>query len=110
MMLISLCSRHYRRMKASLARFVYIVVFLVAVGYAVFAFPHGMRAWQEKQRQIQDMEKRDDGLAKQGERPQDCINRLRNNHAAQELEIRRRLKLLHPEEKQTSRATPKCPR
>ena len=34
------------------------------------------------------------------ERDQDYINRLKNNPAAQELEIRKRLKLLHPEEKQ----------
>jgi hypothetical protein len=96
-------------MKASLARFVYIVVFLVAVGYAIFAFPHGMRAWQDKQRQIQDMEKRDDGLAKQVERQKDYIDRLKNNHAAQELEIRRRLKLLHPEEKQYITGDPEVP-
>jgi cell division protein FtsB len=86
-------------MKAPLTRFAYVLVFLVAVGYAVFAFPQGMRAWQEKQRQIQEMEKRNDGLARQVERQKDYINRLQNSPAAQELEIRKRLKLLHPEEK-----------
>jgi cell division protein FtsB len=87
-------------MKASLTRFVYVLVFLVAVGYAFFAFPQGMHAWQEKQRQIQEMEKRNDSLAKQVERQKEYINRLKNNPGAQELEIRKRLKLLHPEEKQ----------
>jgi cell division protein FtsB len=86
-------------MKASLTRFAYVIVFLVAVGYAFFAFPQGMHAWTEKQRQIQEMEKRNDSLAKQVERQKDYINRLKNNPAAQELEIRKRLKLLHPEEK-----------
>jgi cell division protein FtsB len=86
-------------MKASLTRFGYVFVFLVAVGYAFFAFPQGMRAWQDKQRQIQEMEQRNDSLAKQVERQKDYINRLQNNPAAQELEIRKRLKLLHPEEK-----------
>ena len=86
-------------MKASLTRFVYVFVFLVAVGYAFFAFPQGMRAWQDKQRQIQEMEKRNDRLARQVERQKDYINRLKNNPASQELEIRKRLKLLHPEEK-----------
>jgi cell division protein FtsB len=86
-------------MKASLTRFGYVLVFLVAVGYAFFAFPQGMRAWQDKQRQIQEMEQRNDSLAKQVERQKDYINRLQNNPAAQELEIRKRLKLLHPEEK-----------
>jgi cell division protein FtsB len=86
-------------MKASLTRFVYVLVFLSAVGYAFFAFPQGMRAWRDKQRQIQEMEKRNDSLANRVERQKDYINRLKNNSAAQELEIRKRLKLLHPEEK-----------
>ena len=86
-------------MKAPLTRFAYVLVFLVAVGYAVVAFPQGMRAWQEKQRQLQEMEKRNDSLARQVERQKDYINRLQNNPSAQELEIRKRLKLLHPEEK-----------
>ena len=96
-------------MKASLTRFVYIVVFLVAVAYAFFAFPQGMHAWQDKQRQIQEMEKRNDSLAKQVERQKDYINRLKNNPAAQELEIRKRLKLLHPEEKQYIVGDPEVP-
>jgi cell division protein FtsB len=86
-------------MKASLTRFVYVLVFLVAVAYAFFAVPQGLHAWQDKQRQIQEMEKRNDSLAKQVERQKEYINRLKNNPAAQELEIRKRLKLLHPEEK-----------
>jgi cell division protein FtsB len=86
-------------MKASLTRFGYVLVFLVAVGYAFFAFPQGMHAWQDKQRQIQQMEKRNATLARQVERQKEYINRLQNNPAAQELEIRKRLKLLHPEEK-----------
>ena len=74
-------------MKASLTRFAYVVVFLVTVGYAFFAFPQGMHAWQDKQRQIQEMEKRNATLAKEVERQKDYINRLTNNPAAQELEI-----------------------
>jgi cell division protein FtsB len=86
-------------MKAPLTRFAYLLVFLVVVGYAFIAFPRGVRAWQDKQRQIQEMEKRNDSLARQVEHQKDYINRLQNNPAAQELEIRKRLKLLHPEEK-----------
>jgi len=96
-------------MKASLTRFAYIIVFLAAVGYAFFAFPQGMHAWQEKQRQIQEMEKRNDGLAKQVERQKEYINRLKNSPAAQELEIRKRLKLLHPEEKLYIMGDPEAP-
>jgi cell division protein FtsB len=96
-------------MKASLTRFGYIVVFLVAVAYAFFAFPQGMHSWREKQRQIQEMEKRNDGLAKAVERQKDYINRLKNNPAVQELEIRRRLKLLHPEEQMYIMGEPEAP-
>jgi cell division protein FtsB len=96
-------------MKVSLTRFAYVFVFLVAVTYAFFAFPQGMRAWQAKQRQIQEMETRNDDLAKQVERQKEYINRLQNNPAAQELEIRKRLKLLHPEEKLYIMADPDTP-
>jgi len=96
-------------MKVSLTRFAYVLVFVVAVAYAFFAFPQGMHAWQEKQRQIQAMEKRNDSLAKQVERQKEYINRLQNNLAAQELEIRKRLKLLHPEEKLYIMGDPETP-
>ena len=86
-------------MKAPLAKFAYIVVILVTVGYVFLAFPQGMHAWREKQREIQEMEKRNAGLAQQVGRKKDYIDRLKSNPAAQELEIRKRLKLLHPEEK-----------
>ena len=55
-------------MKAPLTSFAYVLVFLVAVGYAFFAFPQGMRTWRDKQRQIQEMEQRNDSLARQAER------------------------------------------
>ena len=55
------------------------------------------------------MEKRNDSLARQVERQKDYINRLQNNPAAQELEIRKRLKLLHPEEKLYITGEPETP-
>ena len=85
-------------MKA-LTRFTYIMLFLMTVTYAFFSFPRGMHAWQDKQRQVQEMEKRNAALAKDVERQKERINRLNNNPAEQELEIRKRLKLLHPDEK-----------
>ena len=71
----------------------------MAVTYAFFAFPKGVHAWQDKQRQVQEMERRNANLAKDVERQKEHINRLNNNPAEQELEIRKRLKLLHPDEK-----------
>jgi cell division protein FtsB len=85
-------------MKALLTRFAYVIVLLTAVTYAFFAFPKGMHAWQEKQRQIQEMEKRNTGLAQEVERKKERIKRLSDSPAAQELEIRRRLKLARPDE------------
>jgi cell division protein FtsB len=86
-------------MKAPLTRFAYAIVFLVVVSYAFFAYPKGMHAWEDKQRQIQEMEKRNAGLAQEVERKNEHVNRLRDNPAEQELEIRKRLKLLRPDEK-----------
>jgi cell division protein FtsB len=86
-------------MKAPLTRFTYVLVFLTAVTYAFFSFPKGMHAWQDKQRQVQEMEKRNANLAKEVERQKEHISRLNNNPAEQELEIRKRLKMLHPDEK-----------
>jgi len=86
-------------MKAPLTRFACVIVFLTAVAYAFLAFPKGMHAWQEKQRQIQEMEKRNTALAQEVERKKERIKRLSDNPSEQELEIRRRLKLAHPDEK-----------
>ena len=86
-------------MKAPLTRFAYVAVFLMAVVYAFIAFPKGMHAWSEKQRQIQEMEKRNGKLAEEVERKKDRIKRLGSNPAEQELEIRKRLKMAHPDEK-----------
>ena len=86
-------------MKAPLTRFAYAIVFLLVVTYAFLAYPKGMHAWEDKQRQIQDMEKRNTTLAQEVERKKEHVNRLKNNPAEQELEIRKRLKLLRPDEK-----------
>jgi len=88
-----------RRMKASLSRVAYVIVLLTVVTYAFFAFPKGMHAWQEKQRQIQEMETRNAAMHQEVERKREHIKRLTDNSAEQELEIRRRLKLAHPDEK-----------
>jgi cell division protein FtsB len=45
------------------------------------------------------MEKRNAGLALEIERKREHIRRLTDNPAEQELEIRERLKLVHPNEK-----------
>jgi len=61
--------------------------------------PHGVHALMEKQRLIQQMQKRNGIDAKFNERIQEHIKRLNDNPAEQDLEIRERLKLVHPDEK-----------
>ena len=61
--------------------------------------PHGVHALMEKQRLIQQMQKRNGIDAKINERIKEHIKRLNDNPTEQELEIRERLKLVHPDEK-----------
>jgi hypothetical protein len=92
----------------SLTRIGYATILLATVAYAVIAFPQGMHAWNSKQREIQGMEKRNSSLARQNERERGYLERLRTDPSAQELEIRRRLKLLHPNEREYV-ASPEVP-
>jgi cell division protein FtsB len=77
------------------------VTILLVAGYAVITLsgPRGVAAWLDKQQQIRQLEKRNEGLAQEIERKREHIKRLGSNPAEQELEIRERLKLVHPEDK-----------
>jgi cell division protein FtsB len=88
-------------MKSNLARFAYAIVFLMLASYAIVTLrgPRGFHALIEKQGQIQEMEKRNAELARDVERERERIKRLTDNPAEQDLEIRERLKLVHPGEK-----------
>jgi len=61
--------------------------------------PHGVHALMEKQRAIQEMQKRNALEAQQIERIREHIKRLNDNPAEQELEIRELRKLVRPDEK-----------
>ena len=88
-------------MKVSLARFGYLIAFLIVVSYAFFTLrgPKGIPALLLRQHQIEEIEKRNAALAQENERTREHIQRLSDNPAEQELEIRQRLKLVHPGEK-----------
>jgi len=60
---------------------------------------HGVHALMEKQRLIQEMQKRNTIEAQRIERIKEHIKRLDGNPDEQEREIRERLKLVHPDEK-----------
>ncbi len=88
-------------MKPNLARFAYLLLFVLVASYAYVTLrgPRGVHALVEKQSQIREMEKRNAELDKEIERRREHIRRLNDNPAEQELEIRERLKLVHPNEK-----------
>ena len=88
-------------MKAPLSRLAYVMAFLMVVSYAFFTLrgPKGIPGLLERQHQIQEAEKRNAGLAREIEQKREHIERLTDNPAEQEKEIRQRLKLVHPGEK-----------
>jgi cell division protein FtsB len=88
-------------MKASLSGFAYVIAVLVVITYAFVTLrgPQGLHAVAQKRMQIRDLEKRNAALALEIERKRAHIRRLNDNPAEQELEIRERLKLVHPNEK-----------
>ena len=83
------------------ARFAYIVALMLVVSYAFFTLrgPKGIPALMEKRRQIAALQQRNAALSLENERKREHIRKLNDNPAEQELEIRQRLKLVHPEEK-----------
>lgn len=88
-------------MKSNLTRFAYAVVFILVATYAIVTLrgPKGVHALVEKQAQIQEQERRNAELTRDLERERERIRRLKDNPAEQDLEIRERLKLVHPGEK-----------
>ena len=88
-------------MKASLPRLAYAAALLLVGSYGYFALsgPKGLSAIAEKRAQIRELEKRNEELTKEIERKREHIRRLNESPAEQELEIRERLKLVHPNEK-----------
>jgi len=88
-------------MKTSAFRITYVLALLLVATYAVITLrgPKGIPAVVARQRQIEQAEKRNAELARDIERQREHIKRLASNPAEQELEIRERLKLVHPGEK-----------
>jgi cell division protein FtsB len=88
-------------MRSAFRKWAFVIAFGAVVSYAAITLsgPHGIRALAEKQRLIQEMQKRNTIEAQKIERIKEHIKRLDDNPAEQELEIRERLKLVHPDEK-----------
>ncbi len=88
-------------MKSSVIRLGYIMALGIAVVYAFFAMrgPHGINAWSEKRQEIRELEERNATLARENQLKREYLERLRDSQTEQELEIRRRWKLVKPNEK-----------
>jgi cell division protein FtsB len=80
----------------------YLVALAIMGAYALVAFrgPNGVPALMEKRRQITVLQEQNATLAAENKRKQDRIEKLEHDRSVQELEIRKRLKLLHPGETQ----------
>jgi cell division protein FtsB len=88
-------------MRKTFRRWAFGVVFMGVAIYAAvtLAGPHGVGAWMEKERLIQEKQKKNADEARQIERIKEHIKRLDGNLDEQEREIRERFKLVHPDEK-----------
>lgn len=88
-------------MKRSDFRVSYLIVLVAAVAYAFVTLrgPHGIPAWFEKRHEIESMESRILQITRENEARRERIERLENNPNEQEMEIRKRLKLVKPDEK-----------
>ena len=88
-------------MRAAITKWAFSFAFAGVVGYALITLngPHGVHALREKQDLIEKMQKQNATEAQRIERIKEHIKRLDQDPSEQELEIRERLKLLHPDEK-----------
>jgi len=88
-------------MRAPLFRLASLFACLAVVSFAFVTLrgPRGIPALVEKNHQIELLEQSNATLAKEIERKRERVRRLSENPAEQELEIRQRLKLVHPGEK-----------
>lgn len=71
---------------------------LLVCGLIALRGPQGVPALMEKRKEIRFLQEQNADLSKENEQKRDRIQRLRDSQAEQELEIRKRLKLVRPGE------------
>ena len=88
-------------MKISWSGCFYAMAISLVIGLGIYTLSgsQGIPALMQKKAEIRELEKGNEKLAKEIAQKQTRINRLQDNPEAQELEIRRQLKLVHPGEK-----------
>jgi len=88
-------------MTLSAAKLSYVAALVAAAVFAALTLggPQGVPALIQKKKEIQELEKRNADLAREIEQHKQRIERLRDDPAEQELQIRERDKLVRPGEK-----------
>lgn len=85
-----------------------LLVVMAIYGYAALRGPQGIPALRQKWSEIRQLEEENANLQRDNQYKKDRIERLKNDPNEQELEIRKRLKLLRPGE--TSFILPESPK
>jgi len=80
--------------------FISLLVIIALVAVVALRGPNGIPALADKRKQIQALQEMNASLAADNERKRIRIEKLKHSRAEQELEIRERLKMLRPGEKQ----------
>jgi cell division protein FtsB len=87
-------------MSTAVRRVVYsaALVVMAIYGYVALRGPQGIPALRQKWTEIRQLEEENANLQRDNQYKKERIERLKNDPAEQELEIRKRLKLLRPGE------------
>jgi cell division protein FtsB len=87
-------------MKNAIRRTVFLLVVAVVgvYGYLALRGPQGIPALREKWREIRTLEEENADLQRENQYRRDRIKKLEESPSAQELEIRKKLKLVRPGE------------
>ena len=88
------------RIKNSVRRVVFLIVFVLvgAFGYVTLRSPQGIPALRQKWGEIRQLEEQNAAIQRENEYRAARIKKLQQNASEQELEIRKKLKLLRPGE------------
>ena len=80
------------------AAFILALLLIGAYGITALRGPQGIPALFEKQQEIRRLQERNTDLQREVQRRRDRIERLKHSPSEQEMEIRKKLKLLRPGE------------
>ena len=88
------------RISKTAGRVLFLIVFalVAAYGYRTLRSPQGLPALRDKWDEIRKVEEENAELQRENDYRRDRIKKLQSNSSEQELEIRKKLKLLRPGE------------